>query len=198
MPRFGSRHGFLQRPAHKFHGPKGVGFLYARSGVPFSGGQTGGGQEFNLRSGTLNVPGIMAAAAAVKAYREQHEAILSTLLACKKRLYRNMTALGDVLLNGPGIEEGAPHILNLSFMGVRSAVLINALSALGTYVSAGSACSSHKKNGNRVLNAAGITGARQESAVRFSFGKYNTEAEVDTVSQQIEDQIKILRRYRRR
>lgn len=184
--------------AHKFHGPKGVGLLYARKGMPFAGGQLGGGQEHNLRSGTLNVPGIMAAAAAVETYMGEIEKTRQTLRACKMKLYENLSALPDVVLNGPAAEEGAPHILNMSFLGVRSAVLINALSALGTYVSAGSACSSHKKNGNRILNACGITGARQEGAVRFSFGRFNTPEEMDTVSEQIEEQIKFLRKYRRR
>lgn len=189
---------FYSISAHKFHGPKGVGILYARKGIPFAGGQLGGGQEHNLRSGTLNVPGIMATAEAIRSYRADLETVRTHLRACKNRLYANLSALPDVILNGPEAEKGAPHILNMSFLGVRSAVLINALSSMETYVSAGSACSSHKKNGNRILNACGITGARQEGAVRFSFGRFNTIDEMDTVSQQIEDQIKFLRRYRRR
>lgn len=197
-PVKGSDLDFYSVSAHKFHGPKGVGFLYVRKGVSFSGGQLGGGQEHNLRSGTLNVPGIMGAAEAVKIYSKDKENIVTHIRACKTRLYHNLNALPDVILNGPAVEDGAPHILNMSFLGVRSAVLINALSSLGTYVSAGSACSSHKKNGNRILNACGITGNRQEGAVRFSFGRFNTEEEMDTVAQQIEDQIKFLRKYRRR
>lgn len=189
---------FYSASAHKFHGPKGVGILYARKGVPFSGGQLGGGQERNLRSGTLNVPGIMATAEAVKIYMNDHDTVLKHIRACKERLYRNLQLLPDVVLNGPQIEDGAPHILNMSFLGVRSAVLINALSALGTCVSAGSACSSHKKNGNRVLNACGIIGSRQEGAVRFSFGRFNTEQEMDVAAEQIEKQIAFLRKYRRR
>lgn len=184
--------------AHKFHGPKGVGVLYAKKGISFAGGQLGGGQERNLRSGTLNVPGIMATAEAVYAYDINLQNIREHLRECKERLYRNLSSLPDVVLNGPSIHDGAPHILNMSFLGVRAAVLINALSALETYVSAGSACSSHKKSGNRVLNACGITGARQEGAVRFSFGRFNTIEEMDTVSQQIEEQIRFLRKYRRR
>lgn len=184
--------------AHKFHGPKGVGILYVKKGVPFAGGQLGGGQEHNLRSGTLNVPGIMSAAAAIDVYERNKANIRQDLQRCKERLYNNLTHLQDVILNGPDVYSGAPHILNMSFLGVRSAVLINALSSLGTYVSAGSACSSHKKNGNRILNACGITGVRQEGAVRFSFGRFNTPEEMDTVSTQIEDQLKFLRKYRRR
>ena len=189
---------FYSASAHKFHGPKGVGFLYIKKGMPFGGGQLGGGQEQNLRSGTLNVPGIMATAAAVQTYTQNIFEIREHLCNCKKRLYSNLISLPDVVLNGPDVETGAPHILNMSFLGVRSAVLINALSSLGTYVSAGSACSSHKKNGNRILNACGITGDRQEGAVRFSIGRFNTAEEMDTVSQQIDEQIRFLRKYRRR
>lgn len=189
---------FYSASAHKFHGPKGVGILYARKGVPFAGGQSGGGQEHDLRSGTLNVPGIMAAAQAVSIYEKDKEEILGKIRSCKDRLYRDLMLLPDVVLNGPAPEKGAPHILNVSFLGVRSAVLINALSALGTYVSAGSACSSHKKNGNRILNACDITGARQEGAVRFSLGRFNTEEEMDIAAQQIDEQLRFLRKYRRR
>lgn len=184
--------------AHKFHGPKGVGALFVKSGVPFAGGQIGGGQENNLRSGTSNMPGIMSAADAVSSYMNAHEEILSGILACKKRLYDNMMKIDDVVLNGPSLDKAAPHILNLSFMGVRAAVLVNALSSLGTCASTGSACSSHKKNGNRILSAAGINGPRQEAAVRFSFGRYNTIEEIDTASGQIEEQVRFLRKYRRR
>lgn len=131
--------------AHKFHAPKGIGLLYKRRGIRFAGGQTGGGQEQNLRSGTLNVPGILGAAAAAEQYFANRIQWRQNMRACKERLYANMMTLPDVLLNGPSLEEGAPHILNLSFMGVRGAVLLNALSQQGVYVATGSACSSHKK-----------------------------------------------------
>lgn len=184
--------------AHKLHAPKGVGFLYVRSGVRFQGGQIGGGQERNLRSGTLNVPGILGFDAALHAYRANEAAWHQQMLRVKARLYRNLSALPDVLLNGPAIENGAPHILNLSFLGVRGEVLMHALERYGVLVSTGSACSAKKQGKNRVLNAVGITGARQEGAIRFSFCPFNTEEEADTAADVIENQLRILRRYQRR
>lgn len=184
--------------AHKFHGPKGFGALYKRRGIRFAGGQTGGGQEQNLRSGTTNVPGVLASGVAAEVYYANREAWRSQMQACKKRLYENMSTLPDVMLNGPAVEEGAPHILNLSFMGVRGAVLLNALSQRGVYVATGSACSSHKKGKNRILSASGIEGARQEGAIRFSFCPFNTLEEVDTASDILAEQVAFLRRYKRR
>lgn len=184
--------------AHKLHAPKGVGFLYVRSGVRFAGGQIGGGQERNLRSGTTNVPGILGLDTALRAYQANETAWHAQMLRVKKRLYRNLTALPDVLLNGPAIETGAPHILNLSFLGIRGEVLMHALEHYGVIVSTGSACSAKKQGKNRVLNAVGITGARQEGAIRFSFSPFNTEEEADTAANVIEGQLRLLRRYQRR
>lgn len=184
--------------AHKFHAPKGVGVLYKAKGIRFSGGQTGGGQEQDLRSGTLNVPGILGMEAAIRWYSRDIEAHRQRLFACKQRLYDNLMSLPDVLLNGPSLDRAAPHILNMSFMGVRGAVLLNALSAKEIYVSTGSACSSHKKGHNRILSAAGIQGDREEGAIRFSFSPFNTPEEMDTVAEHISQQLTFLRKYRRR
>lgn len=184
--------------AHKLHAPKGVGFLYVRNRIRFAGGQIGGGQERNLRSGTTNVPGILGLDTALRVYHANESAWHAQMVRVKKKLYQNLSALPDVLLNGPAIDAGAPHILNLSFLGVRGEVLMHALERYGVLVSTGSACSSKKIGKNRILNAAGITGARQESAIRFSFSPFNTEQEADTASGIIEDQVRLLRRYRRR
>ena len=90
------------------------------------------------------------------------------------------------------------HILNISFLGVRSEVLLHALDARGILVATGSACSSHKNSNNRVLDAMNIKGPRQEGAVRFSFSPTNTIDEVDTVSSIIEENVSLLRRYKKR
>ena len=184
--------------AHKIHAPKGVGFLYVRNGTRFVGGQIGGGQERNLRSGTTNVPGILGLDTALRAYHQNETEWHAQMLRVKTRLYRNLSKLPDVLLNGPSVENGAPHILNLSFLGVRGEVLMHALERYGLIVSTGSACSAKKLGKNRILNAIGVTGARQEGAIRFSFSPFNTEEEADAASDIIEEQLRILRRYRRR
>jgi len=183
---------------HKLHAPKGVGALYIKKGVKVKPYLLGGGQEGGMRSGTTNVPAIMAFNAAVADYAQHGAEYRHNMLAVKKRLYGNLTRLRDVRLNGPDIESGAAHILNLSFMGVRGEVLLNALSERGLYVSTGSACAAHKRGKNRILNAMGITGDRQDGAIRFSFSRFNTVAEADAAPQLIEEQVNLLRRFRRR
>lgn len=183
---------------HKFHAPKGVGFLYVNSMIGFAGGLIGGGQEYNLRSGTTNAPSIIAMGEAVRAYLHNMDQWHKTLMDCKQRLYSNLSTMDGVFLNGPAIDKGAPHILNLSFDGVRGEVLLHALEQLGVYVSTGSACSTHKKGSNRILNAIGVKGGRQEGTIRFSFSPFNTVEQIDTASQAIIEQVTLLRKYRRR
>ena len=183
---------------HKIHAPKGIGALYLRQGTRFAGGQIGGGQERNLRSGTTNTPGIMGMEAAVRNYLNNIDEYRCAMRDCKLRLAKNLTELPDVLLNGPAPEQGAPHILNTSFMGVRGEVLLHALEEKEIYVSTGSACSAHKKGRNRILNAMGVIGDRQEGAIRFSFCPFNTIEEMDVVTEEISTIIAMLRRFKRR
>lgn len=184
--------------AHKFHAPKGVGALLVKNGVKFAGGLVGGGQERNLRSGTTNVPGILAQDAALGEYRAQQTEWVKRMRACKHRLWQNLSALSDVFVNGPAPEESAAHILNVSFLGVRGEVLVNALSEREIYVSTGSACSTHKKGQNRIHAAMGIPAARAEGAIRFSFCPFNTLEEMDAAAAAILEQVSFLRRFQRR
>ena len=184
--------------AHKFHAPKGVGALYKRIGVRFAGSQIGGGQENNLRSGTLNVPGILGMERAVMIYEQNLSAWRQSMRACKRRLYDNLMTIPDVVLNGPSLDEAAPHILNLSFLGVRGEVLLHALEQFDVCVSTGSACAARKAGKNRILTAAGIIGPRQEGAIRFSLCPFNTLEEMDRAAQIVSEQVKFLRKYRRR
>ena len=184
--------------AHKFHAPKGVGALYKRTGVRFAGGQIGGGQENNLRSGTLNVPGILGMEKAVLLYEQNLAAWRQNMRACKRRLYEDLMTIPDVVLNGPALDEAAPHILNLSFMGVRGEVLLHALEQFDVCVSTSSACAARKAGKNRILTAAGIIGPRQEGAIHFSLCPFNTLEEMDTAAQVVSEQVAFLRKYRRR
>ena len=184
--------------AHKFHAPKGVGALYVREGARFGGGQLGGGQERGMRSGTTNVPGVVGLDAALAQYRLHHGEWMKNMRRCKERLAQNLLSIDDALLNGPSIAEGAGHILNISFLGVRGETLLNALSERQIYVSTGSACSAHKQGKNRVLNAIGVTGARQDGAIRFSFCPFNTLEEMDVTAQHVSELVSFLRRYQRR
>lgn len=183
---------------HKFHAPKGVGALYIKRGVRFAGGQIGGGQERNLRSGTTNTPGIMGMDAAIEYYQANLDEIRRKLMQMKLRLAKNLSFIRDAYINGPEPSLGAPHILNVSFLGIRGEVLLHALEEKGIYVSTGSACSAHKKGKNRILNAMGVVGNRQEGAIRFSICPFNTEDEMDITADVIEEQLAFLRRFKRR
>lgn len=183
---------------HKFHAPKGVGALYVRNRTKFLGGQTGGGQENGLRSGTSCTSGIMAMDAAIAQYTEHSREYIDGMYACKKRLADNIKRINDTFINGPAIADGAPHILNASFMGVRGEVLLHALEEKQIYVATGSACSSKKKGKNRILDAMSLKPERQESAIRFSLSPFNTVNEMDEAAAAIESIIAVLRRYKRR
>ena len=183
---------------HKLHAPKGVGALYVKKGVKLKPYLIGGGQESGMRSGTTNTPGIMAFAAAVGDFADHGEEYRSGMLSVKKRLYSDLSRMRDIRLNGPDVDSAAGHILNVSFLGVRGEVLLNALSEKGLYVSTGSACAAHKRGRNRILTAMGILGDRQDSAIRFSFSHFNTVAEADAAAQLIEEQVNLLRRFKRR
>ncbi|MBR2528203.1 MAG: cysteine desulfurase [Blautia sp.] len=183
---------------HKLHGPKGIGFLYVKEGVRLIPQILGGGQQMGLRSGTDNVPGIAGLAAAVRARGMKVEETADRLRELKKRLADGLLSMDGLVLNGPPIEEGAPHILNVSFTGVRSEVMLHALEERGIYVSAGSACSSHKKKREGIIPAMGLDATRQESALRFSLSSDNTAEEVDYCLKVVEDLLPVLRRYSRR
>lgn len=183
---------------HKFHAPKGIGALYIKSGTRFGGGQIGGGQERGLRSGTTNVPGVMGMDAALAYYSNKQDEKITHVRACKLRLYNNLMTLSEVMVNGPEPSVGAPHVLNLSFLGVRGEVLLHAVESYGVYISTGSACSAHKKGKNRILESMGVRGIREEGAVRFSLSPLNTIAEMDDAAQIIKEQVQALRQFKRR
>ncbi|AMA73796.1 MULTISPECIES: cysteine desulfurase family protein [Aneurinibacillus] len=171
----------LSLSAHKFHGVRGCGLLYVRRGVMLSPLIIGGGQEGGLRSGTENVPGIVAMA---KAMRMQHERLQENHEHMKKlraRLIDGLLPLEYCKLNGPGKDDAyaAPHIVNVSFPGIKAEVVLHALEKEEIYVSTRSACSSKNSKPSRVLLAAGIDEERARSALRISFSPDNTEAEVD-------------------
>ena len=140
----------------------------------------------------------MALDTACTQYANNREANLQKMRAVKQRLYNDLSRLRDVRLNGPSVEEGVPYILNMSFLGVRGEVLLHSLMDKGLLVSTGSACAARHRGKNRILTAMGITGERQDGAIRFSFCPGNTAAEADAAAQMIEESLLVLRRFRRR
>ena len=188
----------LSASGHKIHGPKGVGFLYLDSQARIKPLILGGGQQNGLRSGTDNVPGVAGMALAAKKIYQNLEENVAHMYRLRKQLAEGLAALDQVVLHGMEGEEGAPHILNASFLGIRSEVLLHTLEDWGIYVSAGSACSSHKRAGSPTLTAVGCSRAEMESAVRFSFCESNTEEEIQETLAVLGEVLPLLRRYTRR
>ena len=184
---------------HKFHGPKGTGFLYVREKTKLHPFILGGGQQKGMRSGTDNVPGAVGLAEAAKSACNNLEKNAAHMRALKDQLIQGLRQFDQVVVHSPEGEEGAPHIVSAAFIGVRSEVLLHALEDRGIYVSAGSACSSNKKLPvSQVLKEMGLPKEEQESTLRFSFSDYNTAQEVETCLEVLGEFLPVLRRYTRR
>ena len=186
----------LSASAHKFNGPRGAGFLYVKRGTPISSFIHGGSQEYGLRAGTENVPGIvgMAAAAAVSlekmAERAEYEAMLT------KRLHDGvLKRLEGVSVNG-SMDYRLPGVINFSFAGVEGESLLISLDMKGICVSTGSACVMSTDTPSHVITA--ITGdeERARQSIRFSLGHENTVEEVDYIIDALGESVEYLRRLR--
>ena len=188
----------LSVSGHKIHGPKGVGFLYINEKAKIQPQILGGGQQGGMRSGTANVPGIAGlGAAAVEIYKNLEENV-ENMYRLKEHIAQGLEKIGDIRINGMDLREGAPQILSISVMGVRSEVLLHSLEERGIYVSAGSACSSHKRKPSATLAAMGMSKDQIESTVRLSFCEENTIEEADYFLQVMGELVPMLRRYSRR
>lgn len=186
----------LSISSHKFYGPKGVGVLYKNKRVRIMSLLHGGGQQRNLRSGTENVPGVVGMSIAAQYMFKNSEQIKEHLRKCKEYLGTQiLEQIPDTHINGPALEEGAPHILNIAFKDVRAEVLLHALEQEGIYVSSGSACASNKVTKEGTLVALGLPKEHLDNAIRFSFSISTTEEELDEVVQILKDKITLLRKY---
>lgn len=183
--------------AHKIHGPKGVGFLYISEKAKVQPQILGGGQQNGMRSGTDNVPGIAGLGVAAKEIYAHFDENIEHLYQLKEHLAEGLLSMDDVRINGMAVREGAPQILSASFTGIRSEVLLHTLEDREVYVSAGSACSSHKRKASGTLTAMGLPKEQKESTVRFSFSEENTLEEVDYCLGVLKEVLPMLRRYAR-
>jgi cysteine desulfurase len=167
----------LSVSAHKLHGPKGVGFLFARDGVRLSPIVHGGGHERGLRSGTENVPGIVGLATATRlAFREQEE-ITARMRTFRERLIGEVLRISGTRLNGHR-SMSLPHIVNFSFQGIEGESLVMKLDEHGIATSTGSACSSPDLQPSHVLIAIGVPLAMAHGSLRVSTGRQTTEEEI--------------------
>lgn len=188
----------LSVSSHKIHGPKGVGFLYINEKAKLQPQILGGGQQSGMRSGTDNVPGIAGLGVAAEEIYHDLDANVERMYSLKEHIAKGLEKIPDIRINGMALREGAPQILSISVMGVRSEVLLHSLEERGIFVSAGSACSSHKRKPSSTLTAMGMAKDQIESTVRLSFSEENTAEEADYFLQVMGELVPVLRRYSRR
>lgn len=188
----------LSVSGHKIHGPKGVGFLYVNEQVKIHPLILGGGQQRGMRSGTDNVPGIAGlGVAATEAYQD-FEGKREHLSALKAYFLKQLEEIPDIVVNSLPEDLGAPHIVSVSFGGVRSEVLLHALEDRDISVSSGSACSSNKKLPvSPVLKEIGLKQSLLDATLRFSFSTFTTEGELDYCVDTLKELLPVLRRYSR-
>lgn len=184
----------LSLSAHKMYGPKGVGCLYVRRKNPrvrLTAQMDGGGHERGMRSGTLNVTGIIGMGEAARICREEMATEIPRIQALRDRLERRVFAqLPDAVLNGDP-KARLPHLTNLSFPYVEGESLIMGVKELA--VSSGSACTSASLEPSYVLKSLGLGDELAHSSIRFSLGRFTTEAEVDFAADRIVQEVKRLR-----
>ena len=174
----------LSASAHKFNGPKGVGFLYFRRGVKLLPLLDGGGQEHGMRAGTENVAGIVGMATALREHINQIDQEAFYLQGLTKRLIAQLQQFGlDFRVNGA--DYRIPGRLSLSFRGADGEMLLHRLDLMGTAVATGSACDSKETQVSHVISAIAVPENYANGTIRVTFGAENTEEQVDAIAMQI-------------
>ena len=182
----------LSLSAHKFHGPKGVGALYVRKGVPLLPLIEGGAQERRKRAGTENVAGIVGLAAALQTACDHLEANAAKVTALRDRLIDGLAAIPHAALNGDR-DHRLPGNVNVCFEGIEGESLLLLLDDRGICASSGSACTSGSLDPSHVLLAIGRPHEVAHGSLRLSLCEENTEAEVDTMLREIPKVVEYLR-----
>lgn len=199
----------LSVSGHKIHSPKGIGLLYINEKVKIVPIIYGGGQQNGLRSGTEAVPSIAAISLSAKMMYENLDDDVNKLYELKEYFISEATSIEGVTINGVHLTDdideesrqvrlGAPHVVSVSVEDVRAEVLLHALEDKGIYVSAGSACSTHKRAASATLTAINLPKKLLESTVRFSFSIFTTKEDIDEAIKVMKDIIPTLRKYTRR
>lgn len=182
----------LSCSAHKFHGPKGVGFLYCRTGVALKNLIEGGAQERNRRAGTENLAGISGMAAALKEAVANLEKNMKREAALRDRLIAGLTKVEHSRLNGDRVNR-LPNNVNICFEGIEGESLLLLLDAKGICASSGSACTSGSLDPSHVLLALGLPHEVAHGSLRLSLSEYNTEEEVDFIIEEVPKVVGYLR-----
>lgn len=183
----------LSLSAHKFHGPKGIGLLFAKSNIQLTSLIRGGDQERGKRAGTENLPGIIGLAAALKDAQENMQQNTAYITALRDALRNGLDKIDGADFNGSR-EHCLPGTVNYSFRGVNGEALLSLLSNEGICCSSGSACSAGSLEPSHVLLALGLSHETAQSALRFSLCEYNTMDEVHTIITKVTEAVNRLRR----
>ena len=183
----------LSLSAHKFHGPKGIGLLFANSNIQLTSLIRGGGQERGKRAGTENLPGIIGLAAALKDAQENMQANTAYITGLRDALRNGLDKIDGASFNGSR-EHCLPGTVNYSFRGVNGEALLSLLSNEGICCSSGSACSAGSLEPSHVLLALGLSHEMAQSALRFSLCEYNTMDEVLIIINKVTEAVNRLRR----
>lgn len=183
----------LSMSAHKFHGPKGVGVLYARNGIRLVNVIEGGAQERGKRAGTCNVPGDAALAAALEEGVANMEANAKKTAALRDRLIEGLSDIPHSKLNGDPVKR-LPGNVNYSFEGVEGESLLLALDEEGIRCSSGSACTSESLDPSHVLMGMGVPVEAAHGSLRFSLNEENTEEEVDYIIEKVHEIVALYRK----
>lgn len=183
----------LSLSAHKFHGPKGIGLLFAKRNIQLTSLIRGGGQERGKRAGTENLPGIIGLAAALKDAQENMQQNTAYITGLRDALRNGLDKIDGAGFNGSR-EHCLPGTVNYSFQGVNGEALLSLLSNEGICCSSGSACSAGSLEPSHVLLALGLSHETAQSALRFSLCEYNTMDEVQTIITKITEAVNRLRR----
>ena len=182
----------LSLSAHKFHGPKGVGLLYARQGIPLTNIIEGGAQERGKRAGTENIPSIVSMAAALKEACDHIDENAAKVSALRDKLIAGLSRIPHSAVNGD-LEHRLPGNVNFCFEGIEGESLLLLLDAKGICASSGSACTSGSLDPSHVLLAIGRPHEVAHGSLRLSLCEWNTEEEVDYMLQVIPEVVEYLR-----
>ena len=185
---------YLSASAHKFHGPKGVGFLYARKGLPLLPLINGGAQEKGKRAGTENLPGIVGMAAALKESVSERDAENARLTALRDRLIAGLNEIPHSSLNGDA-EKRLPGNVSFCFEGIEGESLLLLLDEKGISASSGSACTSGSLDPSHVLLAIGRVHDVAHGSLRLTLGRENTPEDVDEIIAAVKDVVAYLRSF---
>ena len=185
---------YLSASAHKFHGPKGVGFLYARKGLPLLPLINGGAQEKGKRAGTENLPGIVGMAAALKESAAERDAEAVRLTALRDRLIAGLNEIPHSSLNGDA-EKRLPGNVSFCFEGIEGESLLLLLDEKGISASSGSACTSGSLDPSHVLLAIGRVHDVAHGSLRLTLGRENTPEDVDEIIAAVKDVVAYLRSF---